>query len=276
MRSTALIGFLLLSTLLTACSSSDKRPEELTEHEYYEQAQEAIDDNNFLIASERLQQLESRYPFGRYAEQAQLELIYTQHMMSDLESALASAERFIRLHPLHPQVDYAYYMRGLAAYELGFSFVERYFPSEQARRDPTAVRDAFQHFDELVRRFPDSQYNADAVARMAYIRDRLAKYELGVAKFYMKRHAFLAAAKRTEVIVLNYPGASVTADAIAIQVEAYQLLEQEVEASRMLALLKANYPEHEQLDESGNFIESGLTKEDRRTFIGILSFGLIE
>ena len=192
-------SFLILSCLiLAACSSTDKRPEDLSEREFYEQAREAMEDNNFLIASERLQQLESRYPFGDYAEQAQLELIYTQHMMSDMEGALASAERFIRLHPLHKQVDYAYYMRGLSVYELGFNFVERYTPSEQARRDPTPFRDAFNHFDELVRRYPDSQYNEDAQKRMIFLRDRLAQYEVGVGRFYLKRHAYLAAAQRGE------------------------------------------------------------------------------
>jgi len=270
-------SFLILSCLiLAACSSSDKRPEDLSEREFYEQAREAMEDNNFLIASERLQQLESRYPFGQYAEQAQLELIYTQHMMADMESALASAERFIRLHPLHEQVDYAYYMRGLSVYELGFSFVERYTPSEQARRDPTPFRDAFNHFDELVRRYPESQYNEDAQKRMVFLRDRLAQYEIGVGRFYMKRHAYLAAAQRGERVMLSYQGTSAVDDALALQIEAYGLLNQEFEASQALALLKLNYPEHEQLDEKGNFIESGLTKEDRRTLIGVMSFGLIE
>ena len=270
-------SFLILSCLiLAACSASEKRPEELTEREYYEQAREAMDDNNFLIASERLQQLESRYPFGQYAEQAQLELIYTQHMMADMESALASAERFIRLHPLHDQVDYAYYMRGLSVYELGFSFVERYTPSEQARRDPTPFRDAFNHFDEQIRRYPDSQYNEDAQKRMIFLRDRLAQYEIGVGRFYMKRHAYLAAAQRGERVMLNYQGTSVVDDALALQVEAYALLKQDFESQQALALLKANYPDHEQFDEDGNFIDSGLTKEDRRTLIGVMSFGLIE
>lgn len=270
-------SFLILSCLiLAACSASEKRPEELTEREYYEQAREAMDDNNFLIASERLQQLESRYPFGQYAEQAQLELIYTQHMMADMESALASAERFIRLHPLHDQVDYAYYMRGLSVYELGFSFVERYTPSEQARRDPTPFRDAFNHFDEQIRRYPDSQYNEDAQKRMIFLRDRLAQYEIGVGRFYMKRHAYLAAAQRGERVMLNYQGTSVVDDALALQVEAYALLKQDFESQQALALLKANYPDHEQLDEEGNFVASGLTKEDRRTLIGVMSFGLIE
>jgi outer membrane protein assembly factor BamD len=270
-------SFLILSCLvLAACSSNDKRPEDLSEREFYEQAREAMADNNFLIASERLQQLESRYPFGDYAEQAQLELIYTQHMMGDMEASLASAERFIRLHPLHKQVDYAYYMRGLSVYELGFSFVERYTPSKQARRDPTPFRDAFNHFDELVRRYPDSQYNDDAQKRMIFLRDRLAQYEIGVGRFYMKRHAYLAAAQRGERVMLGYQGTSAVADALALQIEAYGLLGQEFEATQALALLKLNYPKYKQLDEKGNFIDSGLAKEDRRTLIGVMSFGLIE
>jgi outer membrane protein assembly factor BamD len=270
-------SFLILSCLvLAACSSNEKRPEDLSEREFYEQAREAMADNNFLIASERLQQLESRYPFGNYAEQAQLELTYTQHMMGDMEASLASAERFIRLHPLHKQVDYAYYMRGLSVYELGFSFVERYTPSTQARRDPTPFRDAFNHFDELVRRYPDSQYNEDAQKRMIFLRDRLAQYEIGVGRFYMKRHAYLAAAQRGERVMLGYQGTSAVADALALQVEAYGLLGQKFEATQALALLKLNYPKHEQLDEKGNFIDSGLAKEDRRTLIGVMSFGLFE
>jgi outer membrane protein assembly factor BamD len=270
-------SFLILSCLvLAACSSTDKRPEDLSEREFYEQAREAMSNNNFLTATERLQQLESRYPFGDYAEQAQLELIYTHHMVADMEAALASAERFIRLHPLHKQVDYAYYMRGLSVYELGFSFIERYTPSTQARRDPTPFRDAFNHFDELVRRYPDSQYNKDAQKRMIFLRDRLAQYEIGVGRFYMKRHAYLAAAQRGERVMLGFQGTSAVADALALQVEAYGLLGQEFEATQALALLKLNYPKHEQLDEKGDFIDSGLAKEDRRTLIGVMSFGLIE
>jgi outer membrane protein assembly factor BamD len=270
-------SFLILSCLvLAACSSNEKRPEELSEREFYEQAREAMTNNNFLTASERLQQLESRYPFGDYAEQAQLELIYTQYMMADMEASLASAERFIRLHPLHKQVDYAYYMRGLSVYELGFSFVERYTPSTQARRDPTPFRDAFNHFNELVRRYPDSQYTKDAQKRMIFLRNRLAQYEIGVGRFYMKRHAYLAAAQRGERVMLGFQGTSAVADALALQVEAYGLLGQKFEATQALALLKLNYPKHEQLDEKGNFIDSGLAKEDRRTLIGVMSFGLIE
>src|SRR5690606_17967359 len=117
--------------------------------EYYQQAKDSMSKNNYILAIERLKLLESRYPFGRYGEQAQLELMYSYFKVGDQENVLATAERFIRLHPLHDQVDYAYYLRALAAYDMGFNFVERYFEHDVARRDPTPMQDAFAHFSEL-------------------------------------------------------------------------------------------------------------------------------
>ena len=265
----------IFTLLLCACSGNPDKPQELTEREYYEQARESLDNNNFLSATEKLRQLESRYPFGRYAEQAQLELIYAQYMMSDLEAVLATTERFIRLHPLHEQVDYAYYMRGLATYEMGFAFAERYFASNIAQRDPTPMQDAFNHFSDLLTRFPDSPYTADARARMVYLQQRMASHEIGVAQYYMKRHAYLAAANRCENVLLHYQKTPSVADALAIQVEAYRLLGLNKESGQALALLKLNYPEHPQL-KGGEFKDSGLAMVDRRSFWNIISFGLLD
>lgn len=264
----------IFSVLLTACSGSPSKPDELTEQEYYEQARESLDNNSFVIAAERLNQLESRYPFGRYAEQAQLELIYVYYMMSDMENVLANAERFIRLHPQHEQVDYAYYMRGLATYEMSYTFAERYMDAPFAERDPTPMRDAFDHFSELLQRFPDSPYTADARARMVYLRDRMASHEISVARYYMKRHAYMAAANRCASVLLNYQKTPSVADALAIQVEAYQLLGLNPEADQALALLQLNYPDHPQLQD-GQFTDSGLAMVDRRSFWNIISFGLL-
>lgn len=270
-----LLPTLLTALLLAGCSDNPTKPQELTEKEYYEQASEALENNNYLVAVERLRELESRYPFGQYAEQAQLELIYAQYQTGDMDAVLASSERFIRLHPLHAQVDYAYYMRGLATYDLGFSFVERYLPHELSRRDQRPLQDAFNYFSELLTRFPDSPYNADARARMVYLNDRMASYELGVAQYYMKRHAYVAAANRAQKIVLNYQKTSSVADALALQVEAYQLLELETESQQALALLTLNFPDHKQL-ESGEFKRSGLTWVDRRSLLNVITFGLLD
>lgn len=265
----------ILALALTACSGKHSRLDELTEREYYQQARESIESNNFMVAIERLKQLESRYPFGRYAEQAQLEIIYAHYKLSDLDNVLASTERFIRLHPLHEQVDYAYYMRALATYEMGFPFSERRFESDVARRDPTPLQDAFRYFSELLTRFPDSPYTADAHARMIFIKERLALHEIAVARYLMKRHSFIAAANRANGVLLNFQRTSAVAEALALQVEAYRQLNMQEEADKALALLKLNHPDYRQL-KNGEFVDSGLAMTDRRSFWNIVSFGIVD
>lgn len=265
----------IFAVLLTACSLSPKKPKELTESEYYDEAKESLDDKNYMIAIDRLTKLESSYPFGHYAEQAQLDMIYAYYMTGDLENVLANAERFIRLHPLHEQVDYAYYMRGLATYEMGFAFVERYIDKDTVERDPVPLRDAFAHFSELLTRFPDSPYTADARARMVYLRERLAEHEMSAARYYMKRHAYMAVASRCQNVLLHYQKTPAVPDALALLTEAYSALGMEDDAATSLALLKHNYPDHPQLAD-GEFKDSGLAMVDRRSFWNIVSFGLLD
>lgn len=264
---------ILLSVLMVACSGNPDKPKEQTEQQLYKEARTALDKNSNVIAIEKLKALESQYPFGEYAEQAQLELIYAYFKTSDLETALEASERFIRLHPLHEQIDYAYYIRALTTYEMGFSMVERRFSDDVAKRDPTPLRDAFQYFSELLTRFPDSPYTADSRARMLYLRERLASYEIGVARYYMKRHAFMAAANRANKVVSEYPGTAAVADGLVMMTEAYQELSMTAEADDALELLKYNFPQHPQL-RNGEFKNSGLAQTDRRSWLEILSFGL--
>lgn len=259
---------------LSACSSN-KDKDILTEQEYYREARTALDKGNLIVAQDRLRRLENQYPFGRYAEQAQLELIYVLYRMSDMEEVLTAAERFIRLHPQHAQVDYAYYMRGLATYEMAFTFIERYFSDDIDRRNPAPLRDSFAYFNDLIKRYPGSPYTADARARMTYLRERLASYQVEVARYYMKRHAYLAAANRCESVLTEFQYTSSVGDALAIMTEAYQYLGLEDKATKSLAVLKLNYPEHEQLEE-GKFVKSGLADVDRRSFLNIVSFGLLD
>ena len=266
---------IVLILLLSACAGKPDRSDELTEREYYEEARESLDNNNFMVAVERLRKLEERYPYGRYAEQAQLEMIYAHYKMSDLDNVLATTERFIRLHPLHEQVDYAYYMRALATYELGFAFAERYFSNDIAQRDPTPLSDSFRYFSDLLTRFPNSPYTADARARMVFIKERLASHEIGVARYLMKRHAYLAAANRATTVLLNYQRTPFVGDALALQVEAYRALNLQPEADKALELLQLNYPDHPQLA-GGRFKDSGLAMTDRRSFWNIVSFGLLD
>lgn len=260
---------------LVGCSTNNHKNDELTEQEYYQQAKQSMDKNNYSLAIERLKLLESRYPFGRYGEQAQLELMYSYYKVGDQVNVLATAERFIRLHPLHEQVDYAYYMRGLAAYDMGFNFVERYFKHDVARRDPTPMHDAFYYFSELLQRFPDSPYVGDARIHMVYIKQRLASHEIAVARYLMKRHSFVAAANRATGVVENFQRTPSVPEALALQVEAYRYLELPEQSEKALAILKLNYPDYHQFKQ-GKFVESGLAQTDRRSWLNILSFGLFD
>lgn len=267
---------LLALSILAACSSDGKRPRaEETEQQIFEKASQAIDDQNYFLAVETLQKLESRYPFGKYSEQAQLEMIFAQFQAQELEGARATAERFIRLHTDHKNVDYAYYMKALTTYELGLSLVERYFADEQAMRDATPAREAFQDFSELIGRFPNSQYASDARQRMIYLRDRLALHDVHVANYYLKRHAFLAAANRGKNIVESYQGTSHVASGLALMVEGYTLLGQQELADTSFKVLQANFPDHPQIKD-GKFVISDWSQKDRRSLWNVITFGLID
>lgn len=241
----------------------------------YEKAMEALASENYFLAIESLQELENQYPFGNYSEQAQLEMIYAQYSAQELEGARATAERFIRLHPENDNVDYAYYLKALSAYELGRSLVERYFADVESQRDPRPARKSFQELGELIQKFPNSEYAADSRQRMIYLRDRLAAYEVHVGNYYLKRHAYLAAANRGRNVVENYQGTTQIGNGLALMTEAYQLLGQQDLAAKSLAVLKANFPNHPQLA-GGKFTHSGWAQQDRKSIWNVITLGLID
>ncbi|QJD72262.1 outer membrane protein assembly factor BamD [Marinobacterium sp. LSUCC0821] len=266
MRLTKLLATLFITSALIGCSSDGKKVEaDIPEDQLYEQALSAIDAGNNNLAVEKLQLLEARYPFGRYSEQAQLELIYAHFRLSQNTSAAAAADRFIRLHPNHDNVDYAYYMKGLSAFEAERSFFAKYLPIDVAQRDPGAARDSFDSFTTLINRFPDSEYAADAQRRMQYLKNRLATYEIHVAIYYMKRQAWLAAANRGRYVVENLQETPATSDALAIMVEAYTELGLTDLANSSKAVLAKNFPDYE--------VRS--FKEPRNDLIYTASFGLL-
>lgn len=268
--------FVLTCITFAACSNTSTAPnKELTERQLYQQARGALDSNSLLLAADKLRQLETLYPFGQYAEQARLELIYIDYMTANLQGALIGAERFIQLNPLHPQADYAHYMRGVITYEMGFGFIESYLSDDVAKRDIAPLEDAFRYFKGLIQRFPDSVYADDAHQRMLYLRDRIAGYELGIARYYMKRHAYIAAANRALEVVTQFPSSQYVADGLAIMIEAYTKLGMTPEADKALKLLSYNYPQHPQLKD-GVFQPSGLTEVDRRSLLSIITFGAFD
>ena len=261
--------------LLAACSSDETDPTlEESELVLYKGAQTTLRSGNYTIAIERLRALESRFPFGRYAEQAQLEIIYAYYKSYQTEEARVAADRFIRLHPRHPNVDYAYYLKGLAAFEADQSFLEKILPLDPSKKDPGAARDSFNDFSLLIERFPQSKYAPDAQQRMIYLRNLLARYEVNIGQYYLKREAFVAAANRGRYVFENYQGTPAVPDALAVMVEAYLRLEMNEQADNTLKVLVANYPDHVSLDENKSFRLKPSAKRSGKLWLNILTFGL--
>ena len=268
---------LLIATLVlvSACSSKgDKVDENLSESQLYQQAQEDLGNNSYTNAINKLKALESRYPFGRYAEQAQLELIYANYKNAEPEAARSAAERFIRLHPQHPNVDYAYYMKGLASFDQDRGLMARFLPLDLTKRDPGAARDSFNEFAQLTSRFPNSRYAPDAKARMVYLRNLLAAYEVHVGHYYLKRKAYVAAANRGRYVVENFQETPAVGDGLAIMTEAYQRLGLNDLADSSLQTLKLNYPDNPSLKD-GQF-EPREDDDSSRSWLAKATLGLID
>ncbi|GAB2778407.1 hypothetical protein GCM10027040_00810 [Halomonas shantousis] len=246
MRLPSLGALVLASALLAGCASNEPAPD-LQEQDLYQQAQSSLDAGRYTTAVEQLEALDTRFPFGRYAEQAQLELIYAYYQVENWEAARAAASRFIRLQPDHPQVDYAYYMRGLAAYQAGRFSLEGLKLIDISKRDLGATRDAYVDFGELVRRFPDSRYAPDARQRIIYLRNVLARHELQVADFYLRKGAYVAAVERGRWVIEHYPQSPATRDALAVMVEGYLGLDMRDRAREVLATLIENDPDNDRL-----------------------------
>lgn len=261
---------------LTAACSSKKEvvDENLSEVELYQQAQKDLDNTDYNAATAKLKALDSRYPFGRYADQAQLELIFANYKNSEPEAAKAAAERFIRLHPQHPNVDYAYYLKGLTSFDQDRGIVARFVPLDMTRRDPGAARDSYNEFAQLTSRYPNSRYAPDAKQRMVYLRNLLASYEIHVADYYITRQAYVAAANRGRYVVENYQGTPSVGDGLAVMTEAYQHLHLDDLAATSLEALKLNYPDHPSLKD-GQFVPRK-ADDDNRSWLSKATLGLIE
>ena len=244
-----------------------------TEEALYIAGTSALDVSNWPRAIQIFQQLEAAYPFGRYAAQSQLELIFAYYRNGEPEAARAAADRFIRLYPDNPTLDYAYYMKGMSFYSEDSRILGRYMPTDPSKRDPGKARESFTDFSQLLSRFPNSPYAADARARMVYLRNLLASSEIHVAEFYIKRQAYLSALSRARYVVENYQGAPVVPRALEIMTEMYLRLGLNDLADSSLAILRTNYPDSTQLDVNGNFMVS--TQITDPSFLYSLSFGLL-
>ena len=269
-----LFFIILFATLIIGCSSDSTLAElNLSEDELHQRIQDELNDQHYDLAAASIQAMEARYPFGKYAEQSQLESIYIYYMQYDNDGSRAAAERFIRLHPQHPNVDYAYYMKGLASFVEGQGLFERFMPTDLTKRDPGAARESFTDFSQLVSRYPDSIYAADARKRMVYLRNLLARYEVHVANYYFLRGAYLASANRGRYVVENFQRTPAVPDALAVMVQAYTLLGMDDLANDALIALRLNYPTHPALDANGNLV---LNVKQERSWLNKLTLGLLD
>lgn len=234
---------LLMAITTISCSSSKKDDEEtLPAKELYEKAHTSLEKGDYQSAIKAYENLESKYPFGQYSEQAQLDVAYAYYKFGESESAVAAADRFIRTYPRHANVDYAYYLKGLANFLRGINFLDRYLSRDLSKRDPQAMQEAFDNFKELVNKFPESEYTEDSRKRMVYLRSQLANHEVNVARYYMKMEAFVAATNRAQYVIEHYQGTSSVPEALTIMATAYEKLKLTDLQRDTKRILSTNYP----------------------------------
>ena len=261
------LATLLLVLILSSCSSNEEMPDErLVEKELYDQAQSRLKNGSFSTAIMSLEALEARFPFGRYAEQAQAELIYAYYMNSQFEAAQSAAERFINLHPRHSHTGYAFYMKGLASFTDDSGIFSRYFQSDLAKREVVMAQTSFDELSDFISRYPNSKYVPHAKQRMIYLKNLLAEHEIYVADFYMKRGAYLAAIGRAKYVIEHLPNTPQTPYALSILVEAYEILDYKELRQTSLNILEANYPDF-------NYQDNESVKD--RSWANILTLGLM-
>lgn len=240
-----LIWLMLIALLLGGCSifGEEDETEGWSQQKLYSEASAELNGGNYEKAIEYYEKLEARYPFGRYAHQAQLDVAYAYYRNSEPESALAAADRFIKFHPRHPAVAYAHYLKGLVNFNRTLGFLARFTPTDNSQRDPGAALDSYKDFEVVVKNYPNSDYAEDARKRMLYLRNNLARHEIHVARYYMKRGAFVAAANRANYVVENYQRTPALADALQVMADAYTELnmpELAEDARRVLAMNQQN------------------------------------
>ncbi len=232
---------------LSACSSKDDSQyqfEKQSPENLYTDARAAMEMGNFTRASDILEALDSRYPFGAHKTQVQLDLIFAYYKLEDSASALANIDRFIRLNPTHEDIDYVYYMRGLVNMQSDSYLFHELIGVDRDDRDPSNAIAAFRDFETLIKRYPNSRYAPDAQKRMVMLKNRLAEFSLRVADYYVKMEAWVAAANRAQQVLETYPGTPATERALKILVRSYDELEQESLAANARAVLNATFPDN--------------------------------
>ncbi len=228
----------------------EEETETLPVEALYAEADSAMDARNYTRATRYYQRLVSRFPYGVYSEQAQLELAYVQYKDGNSEEATSSIERFIRTYPTHRHIDYAYYLKALINFDRNSSNLLRLVRQDMADRDLGGATQSLNDFSDVISRYPNSRYAPDARQRMIYLRNLLARHEINVGFYYLRRDAYVAAANRGKYILQTYPQSEYEGDALALMARAYSALGQETLAADAQRVLDQNYPNHESKTDS--------------------------
>ena len=254
-RSVTALACLLLALGLAGCGLfADKvdPKKDWTAAEYYKAAKDEFDNSNWDAAIRIYEALESKFPFGRFAQQAQLEVAYAYYKQSETAQALTAVDKFLKLHPNHANLDYALYLKALINFKEDLGPFARIVSQDLADRDPKAARESFEGFKNLVTRFPEGRYAEDSRQRMAYLVEALARHELKVARYYLERDAYLAAANRAQDAIVRFPTSPIHREALEIMVESYDrmgMAELRDDARKVLA---KNFPADRMAQEGRN------------------------
>ncbi|GEM_PF-187779 len=245
--------------MLVACAGDDatnlRNADSWTDQQFYDNAKAALDDGDYRRAILLYQSLAARFPYGRFAEQAQLELIYAHYKANNIEAAISAADQFVNTNPTHINIDYAYYLKGLVSFDEERSLLERLTKGgDTHQQDIRPLKDSYLAFKEMIDRYPNSRYVADANQRMAYLLNELARYEVSVAEYYLSREAYVAALNRCRTVVEDYQQTAAVEDALGIMIATYARMGMSDLAADSREVLRENFPTSEYLGESDSDI----------------------
>jgi outer membrane protein assembly factor BamD len=254
-RSVTALAALLLALTLGACGwlqdKTDAR-KDWTAAQFYQAAKEEFDNGNWEAAIKLYEQLESKFPYGRFAQQSQIEIAYSYYKLGETAQAMSAVDKFVKLHPNHPNLDYALYLKGLVNFKEDLGPLTRLAKQDLADRDPKAARESFEAFKDLVTRYPDSRYTPDARDRMAYLVEALARHEVRVAQYYLSRGAYLAAINRAQDALTRFPNSPTHREALDVMVEAYDRMGMKDMRDDARKVLAKNYPQDRMAAEGQN------------------------
>jgi outer membrane protein assembly factor BamD len=235
---------LTVLAVLSACAGNEETYDAVQDlQDAYEQAQSSIQNGNYRRGIQILEAIQARYPFSDVARQIQLDLMYAYYKSGAPELAVEAADTFMRENPIHPRVDYALYIKGLAYFSDEPGMLERWFRKDTNKRPPKDVDQAYQSFRRLVERYPASEYAPDARQRIVFLKNRLAAYENWVADYYLRRGAYVAAANRARNALESFNGADSNEESLRIMISAYEELGLNDLAADARRVLDLNFPD---------------------------------